>query len=77
MNPQIIKAPNGDELVVLTRAEYDALVAVAEPYDEDADDAEEATEDIARHSWDSSFADGGRLAPAPCAHLLIRDYFLM
>ena len=39
MNPQIIKAPNGDELVVLTRAEYDALVAAAEPYDEDADDA--------------------------------------
>ena len=38
MNPQIIKAPNGEELVVLTRAEYDALVAAAEPYDEDADD---------------------------------------
>lgn len=38
MNPQIIKAPNGEELVVLTRAEYDALVAAAESYDEDADD---------------------------------------
>jgi hypothetical protein len=38
MNPQIIKAPNGEELVVLTRTEYDALVAAAEPYDEDADD---------------------------------------
>ena len=38
MNPQIIKAPDGEELVVLTRTEYDALVAAAEPYDEDADD---------------------------------------
>ena len=38
MNPQIIKTPNGEELVVLTRTEYDALVAAAEPYDEDADD---------------------------------------
>ena len=38
MNPQIIKAPNGEELVVLTRTEYDALVAAAEPYEEDADD---------------------------------------
>ena len=38
MNPQIIKAPNGEELVVLTRAEYDALLAAAEPYDEDAED---------------------------------------
>jgi hypothetical protein len=39
MNPQIIKAPNGEELVVLTRAEYDSLVAAAAPYDEDEDDA--------------------------------------
>lgn len=39
MNPQIIKSPSGEELVVLTRAEYDSLVAAAEPYDEDADDA--------------------------------------
>jgi hypothetical protein len=39
MNPQIIKASNGEELVVLTRAEYDSLVAAAAPYDEDEDDA--------------------------------------
>ena len=39
MNPQIIKAPNGEEMVVLTRAEYEALVAAAEPYDKDAEDA--------------------------------------
>jgi ribosome-binding protein aMBF1 (putative translation factor) len=35
--PQIIRAPSGDEMVVITRAEYDALIAAA-AYDEDADD---------------------------------------
>lgn len=38
MKPQIIKAPNGEEMVVLTRAEYEVLVAAAEPYDEDEED---------------------------------------
>lgn len=37
-DPQIIKTPNGEELVVLTRAEYDALVAAAAEAEEDAED---------------------------------------
>ena len=38
MKPQIITTPKGEELVVLTRAEYDALVAAAEAADEDEAD---------------------------------------
>ena len=37
--PQIIRAPGGDEMVVLTRADYDDLVARAAEADEDAADA--------------------------------------
>jgi hypothetical protein len=36
--PQIIRAPNGEELVVLPRAEYEALVERADREAEDADD---------------------------------------
>lgn len=36
--PQIIRTPNGEELVVLPRADYEALVERAERADEDADD---------------------------------------
>jgi hypothetical protein len=36
--PQIIRTPSGDELVVLPRAEYEALLARADPDAEDADD---------------------------------------
>jgi ribosome-binding protein aMBF1 (putative translation factor) len=35
---QIIRSPSGDELVVIPRAEYDALVAAANAEAEDADD---------------------------------------
>ena len=38
MKTQTITSPSGDELVVLTRSDYDALVAAAEARDEDADD---------------------------------------
>lgn len=38
-DPQIIKTPNGEELVVLSRAEFDALVAAAAEAEEDANDA--------------------------------------
>ncbi len=37
--PQIIRAPGGEELVVLPRAEYEALVERADREDEDAEDA--------------------------------------
>lgn len=36
--PQIIKTPGGEELVVLPRAEYEALVAAAAEAEEDAAD---------------------------------------
>lgn len=38
MKPQTITTPAGDELVVLPRAEYDALVAAAAAHEEDAAD---------------------------------------
>jgi DNA-binding XRE family transcriptional regulator len=38
MKTQMITSPSGDELVVLARSDYDALVAAAEARDEDADD---------------------------------------
>ena len=37
--PQIIRTPGGEELVVLPRAEYEALLARADHGAEDADDA--------------------------------------
>jgi len=37
-NVQIIRTPSGEELVVLPRADYDALLAAACDADEDADD---------------------------------------
>jgi hypothetical protein len=36
--PQIIRTPSGEELVVLPRAEYEALLARAHHQTEDADD---------------------------------------
>lgn len=38
MKPQIITTPKGEELVVLPRAEYEALIAAAEAVDEDETD---------------------------------------
>jgi len=38
MKPQTITSPSGDELVVLTRSDYEALVAAASARDEEADD---------------------------------------
>jgi hypothetical protein len=38
MKAQTITSPSGDELVVLPRSDYEALVAAAEGRDEDADD---------------------------------------
>lgn len=37
-NVQIIRTPSGEELVVLPRADYEALLAAAAEGDEDADD---------------------------------------
>lgn len=38
MDIQTFKTPTGEEMVILPRADYDALIAAAQPYDEDADD---------------------------------------
>ena len=35
---QIIRSPGGEELVVLPRAEYEALLAAADTADDDAED---------------------------------------
>lgn len=72
MSPQIIKASNGEELVVLTRAEYDALVAAAESYDEDADDVAIFDERMAE------LAAGGdaRLPPQVTSAMLRGDSLL-
>ena len=39
IRPQTIRAPSGEELIVLTRAEFDALIAAVADQLEDADDA--------------------------------------
>lgn len=72
MDPQIIKAPNGEELVVLTRAEYDALIAAAEPYDEDADDAAIFDERMA----ELAAGHDARLPPEVSAAMLRGDSLL-
>ena len=38
MTAQTFTSPSGDEMVILPRAEYEALVAAAQTRDEDADD---------------------------------------
>ncbi|MGJ5208548.1 helix-turn-helix domain-containing protein [Bradyrhizobium sp. HKCCYLR20261] len=38
IRPQTIRSPSGEELIVLTRAEFDALIAAAADRLEDADD---------------------------------------
>ena len=46
MKAQTITTPGGEELIVLSRADYDALVAAAIAHEEDADDV--ATYDARR-----------------------------
>ena len=38
INPKFLPTPHGDELVILTRAEFDALMALAAKAEENADD---------------------------------------
>jgi DNA-binding XRE family transcriptional regulator len=71
INPQTIRSPSGDELVVLTRAEFDALRNAAVDALEDADD-------IA--IFDSRMADltseDARLPPDVTAAMLAGDTLL-
>ena len=56
--PQIIRTPSGEELVVLPRAEYDALVKRS---DQDAEDADDVAIYDARKA--ELAAGGERVAP--------------
>lgn len=56
--PQIIRTPGGEELVVLPRAEYEALIQAADGGDEDA-------EDIAMFDARMAELSAGRDSPLP------------
>ncbi len=68
--PQIIKSPSGDELVVLSRADYDAMVAALAEAAEDAADAQLAAKVIAE------IGDTPPLSPAESGAILLRNGFL-
>jgi hypothetical protein len=64
--PQIIRTPNGEELVVLPRAEYEALLERAEQVAEDADDL--AIYDARK----AELAAGGVVLPAEVSAAILR-----
>jgi hypothetical protein len=66
--PQIIRTPSGEELVVLPRAEYEALLARA---DHDAEDADDVAIYDARKA--DLAAGGAVLAPEVSAAVLRGD----
>jgi DNA-binding XRE family transcriptional regulator len=66
--PQIIRTPNGEELVVLPRAEYEALLERA---DHEAEDIEDITVYDARKA--ELAAGGGVLPPEVSAAILRGD----
>ena len=64
--PQIIRTPNGEELVVLPRAEYEALLDRA---DHDAEDADDVAIYDARKA---ELATGGVVLPAEVGAAILR-----
>jgi hypothetical protein len=64
--PQIIRTPNGEELVVLSRAEYEALL---ERSDHEAEDAEDAAIYDARKA---ELAAGGVVLPPAVSAAILR-----
>lgn len=64
--PQIIRTPNGEELVVLTRAEYEDLLAQT---DHEAEDAEDVAIYDARKA---ELAAGGALLPQEVSAAVLR-----
>jgi hypothetical protein len=64
--PQIIRTPNGEELVVLPRAEYEALVERADHEAEDADDV--AIYDVRT----AELAAGGVVLPPEVSAAILR-----
>lgn len=65
-DPQIIRTPNGEELVVLPRAEYDALLARLDDAAEDEDDARIYDERKAE------LATGGAVLPPEASSAMLR-----
>ena len=59
MRPQIIRTPGGEELVVLPRAEYEALLERA-----DHDEAEDADDVAIYDARKAELAAGGVVLPA-------------
>ena len=64
--PQIIRTPSGEELVVLPRAEYEALVERADHEAEDADDV--AIYDARK----AELAAGGGVLPPEVSAAIVR-----
>jgi DNA-binding XRE family transcriptional regulator len=69
--PQIIRTPAGEEMVVISRADYDALVRIAEDAEEDAADVAAFDEGMAALA-----ADGGPLTPGQTGALLAQRGWL-
>ena len=68
MNPQIIKSPGGEEMIVIPKAEYDALVQAARARADDAaEDAADAAIYLARKA---ALGDHGALPPEVSAAIL-------
>jgi DNA-binding XRE family transcriptional regulator len=65
-SPQIIRTPDGEELVVLPRADYEALVERA---DHEAEDAEDVAIYDARKA---ELAAGGGILPAKVSAAILR-----
>src|SRR6185503_1872073 len=64
--PQIIRSPSGEELVVLPRAEYEALVQRADQEVEDAEDI--AIYDVRK----AELAAGGAVLPSEVSAAILR-----
>ncbi len=65
-SPQIIRSPSGEEMVVIPRAEYEALLERA---DHDAEDAEDVAIYDARKA---ELAAGGLVLPAEVSAAVLR-----
>ena len=64
--PQIIRTPTGDEMVVVPRAEYEALRAAAEEAREDAEDLT-----VAQSRWAEWNASGRLTTPPDVARMIL------
>jgi hypothetical protein len=70
MTIQTIKTPGGEELVVLTRAEYESLVRAAE-------EAEEEAADIAAYDAAKADAAGSDRLPFKVSQLMLKGASLL